>query len=133
MSPPRRLALAALAALALPACREPAPAAPAASPAAARYVVRAEVVRLPAAPGGELSLRHEAIDDFRDASGAVVGMDAMVMPFQVAPGVSLDGLAPGDPVRATLSVDFARPALSVVALEELPAGTALEFRRARRP
>lgn len=128
------LALAALA-LSLAACdsRQPAGKAEPAAAAPTRYTVRAELVALPE-PGArvrEVELRHEAIDDFRDGSGAVVGMDAMVMPFALEPGVSLDGVGLGDAVEVVLAVDFGRPMLRVERLRKLPAGTALTFGKAR--
>ena len=143
-----------LAAITLLACRDtsrstgaaqPGSAGPAASAAAAptaaagdglhRYTVRAEIVRLPdpAAPRREVALRHEAIDDFADASGKVVGMGAMVMPFELAPGVSLDGVGVGEKVEARFAVGWSPPVLRVEELRKLPASTALEFRAARPP
>lgn len=134
----RLLLPAALLLLALAACRDSAPA-PASGPAPGpadglrRYTVRAELVRLPdpAAPRREVALRHEAIDDFADANGKVVGMGAMVMPFELAPGVSLDGLAAGEKVEARFAVGWSPPLLRVEQLRKLPADTALEFRAAR--
>ena len=100
-----------------------------------RYTVRAEVVRLPeaAARNREVALRHEAIDDFADASGKVVGMGSMVMPFEVGPAVALDGVAVGDKVEARFAVGWSPPVLRIEQLRKLPADTALEFRAARPP
>lgn len=111
----------------LAACKEPVPAPP---PAADHYVVRGEIARLPARPGDELSVRHEAIPGFKDRTGATVGMDAMVMGFGVGPGLSLGGLEVGDKVQVTFAVDWARPSLTVEKLERLPADTLLQFGRA---
>jgi Cu/Ag efflux protein CusF len=105
--------------------------APAGAPAAQpkRYTVRGEVVRLPdaGAPAPELSIRHEAIPDFEDRAGAVVGMGAMVMPFRVKRGVSLDGLAPGDRIRFRFAVDWSANRIEIESIEELPRETALDF------
>ncbi len=99
-----------------------------------RYSVRGEIVRLPVATGPrQLSLRHEAIDDFADAAGKVVGMGSMVMPFDLAPGVALDGLQAGDKVEARIAVGWSPSLLQIEQLKELPADTALEFRAARPP
>lgn len=100
---------------------------------ARRYTVRAEVVELPdpRATARQLELRHEPIDDFEDASGKAVGMDSMVMPFALAPGVPLDGVSIGDPVEVVIAVTWAPPSLRVEQLRELPEGTALAFRKAR--
>lgn len=99
-----------------------------------RYTVRGEIVRLPAATGPrQLSLRHEAIDDFADAAGKVVGMGSMVMPFDLAPGVALDGLQAGAKVEARIAVGWSPPLLQIEQLKELPADTTLELRAARPP
>lgn len=131
LTPGRVLSLA-LTALALASCGDRAP--PAAAPASAtqRYTVRGEVVRVEGIGGArELLIRHEAIPDFADRSGAKVGMSAMVMPFAVDPGVSLDGVVPGAKVRFRLAVDFGRNRLAIESLERLPADTALDFGGAR--
>ena len=95
-----------------------------------RYTVRAEVVSLPSQPGGDLTLRHESIDDFRDETGAVVGMSSMVMPFPVARGVSLDGLAPDAKVEAILAVDWERVVYQIERIRKLPPGTVLHLGKA---
>jgi Cu/Ag efflux protein CusF len=131
LRPLRALAPAVALALLVPACRgEPAP-----SPAAAtarRYTVRGEIVGVRDAPR-ELTIRHEAIDDFADRSGAIVGMNAMVMPFPVDGGVLIDGLAPGDKVRVRFAMDWEKNRFAVESIEKLPPGTALEFGKARPP
>jgi hypothetical protein len=96
-----------------------------------RYTLRAEVTGLPAGPGTFLMLRHEAIDDFVGDSGAVVGMDSMVMPFPVANKVSLDGLAVGDKIEATLVVDWEQPYFELERIQKLPQATVLHFGKAR--
>jgi len=104
---------------------------PAAAPAAHRYTVRAEVLRLPAPgdPRPEILLRHEAIDDFTDAEGRVVGMASMVMPFAVGPAVSLAGVSVGDKVEVRLLVNWAEPAFRVEGVARLPEGTELRLGR----
>lgn len=84
----------------LAACQPAKPPAPAAAPQT--YEVKGEVMRLPAAGSREILIRHEAIPDFRSEAGKVVGMDAMTMPFTLAEGVALDGIAVGDPISFTL-------------------------------
>lgn len=118
--------------LLLAACSSPAPAAPA---GARVYVVRGEVVKPPApvVSGLEVRVRHEAIDDFVDASGNVTGMDAMVMPFEVTRSAAPEGLAAGDKVEVRFWMDWKEPRLRVVRIERLPPGTTLEFRPARVP
>ena len=92
-----------------------------------RYTVRAEVVSLPTEPGGELTLRHESVPDFTDVTGAVVGMDSMVMPFPVARGVSLENLTPGAKVEVVFSVDWAQGLYQIERFRTLPSGTALRL------
>ena len=120
--------LALLAALGVAACSDKG------AGASRAYTVRAQVLQLPdpANPGTGITLNHEAIDDFVDRSGEVVGMDPMSMPFPVADGVSLDGIQAGDVVEIELRVDWdAEPAVAVAAVRELPPGTKLDFRAAK--
>lgn len=84
----------------LAACQPAKAPAPAAPPRT--YEVKGEVMRLPAAGSRAIVLSHEAIPDFQSADGKTVGMDAMTMPFGLAEGVSVEGLAPGDRVTFTL-------------------------------
>jgi Copper binding periplasmic protein CusF len=101
------------------------------------YTVRGQVRQLPdpanpAASG--LYISHEAIDDWAGRSGEVEGMDPMNMSFEVAEGVSLEGIQPGDIVEFTLHADWeASPPVEITALRELPPGTRLVFREARPP
>jgi Cu/Ag efflux protein CusF len=130
MSTPVRIVACAALTLAV-SCRDgAAPERPAARAEARRYTVRGEVVRVspPGAAAAELSIRHEAIPDFADRTGAVVGMAAMVMPFPVAPGVSLAGVEPGDKVRFRFAMDWEQNRMQIEAVEELPRDTALQFR-----
>ena len=124
-------ATAALAALALAigtgACRKQEEARPAPSSSEQRYTFRAEVVKLPVATHArpQITLRHEAIPDFRDQSGAVVGMAAMVMPFELAPSASADGVTAGDKVEVILVADWTRPSFRIERLTRLPRDTVL--------
>ena len=126
---PSALPLLLLAMFALVGCRGGI-AGPDAGPSPAhRYAVRAEVVQLPI-PGrspAQLTVRHEAIPAFEDRSGAAVGMPAMVMAFDLAPGVSAEGLRPGDKVELLLAVDWSRPLLRVEEVRRLPPETALDY------
>ena len=116
--------------LLLAACSAPAPSTPSGARA---YVVRGEVVQRPSpvVAGIEVLVRHEAIDDFVDASGKAVGMDAMVMPFEVDPSAAPKDLVPGDKVEIRFTMDWKEPRLRVERIERLPPGTRLEFRPAR--
>jgi hypothetical protein len=97
------------------------------------YTVRAQVIQLPA-PGsrpGSLTVQHEAVDDFVGRDGQVEGMDPMAMPFPLAEGVSLAGVAAGDVVEMKLHVDWdAEPAVRITGVRKLPPGTRLAFRAA---
>ncbi len=105
--------------------------APAAPPAVSSqsYTMRGEIVRLPAAGAREIILRHEAVPDFRDESGKVVGMEAMTMPFTLAREVGLEGLAPGDRIAFTLEMRWQDPReiARISRLEKLPASTKLSW------
>jgi len=116
--------------LLLAACSAPPPPAPAGARA---YVVRGEVVQAPSpvTAGIQVLVRHEAIDDFVDASGKVVGMDAMVMPFEVETALAEKDLAKGDKVEIRFTMDWGEPQLRVERIGRLPPGTALTFRSAR--
>lgn len=98
-----------------------------------RYTVRGEIVQVARAGGAvsQLVVRHEAIDDFADATGTVVGMDAMVMPFDVGPPLSLEGLAAGDKVSLRFAMDWKGSRLRVERVERLPAETVLRYGPAR--
>jgi Cu/Ag efflux protein CusF len=100
------------------------------------YTLRAQVAQAPdpANPAAGLYLYHEAIDDWVSRDGKVEGMDPMTMPFPVAPGIPLTGLAAGDKVEVTLHADWsADTAIQITRIRELPAGTRLDFRAARPP
>lgn len=98
------------------------------------YTVRGQVTQLPdpRSPGSSLYISHEAVDNFVGQSGAVEGMNSMNMPFLVAEGVSLEGIAPTDVVEFDLHVDWqAERSVEITRIRELPPGTRLDFRLAR--
>ncbi|HTP27298.1 MAG TPA: hypothetical protein VMK12_16805 [Anaeromyxobacteraceae bacterium] len=92
------------------------------------YTVRGEVVRgaKPEESGREILVQHEAIEDFVDRDGRVVGMATMIMPFEVEPSEAKK-LAVGDIVELRFSVDWDRPSYRVEWVQKLPAGTPLDF------
>jgi Cu/Ag efflux protein CusF len=117
---------------AVPGCKKGGPTASAdggPAPSVRRYTVRGEVVRLPdpAGRGEEIFVRHEAIGDFVDGTGKVVGMASMIMPFRVEPRASAQVLALGDKVEIRFVVDWSRPAFRVERIEKLPASTPLRL------
>jgi len=98
------------------------------------YEVRGQITGLPddADPQANLTIRHEAIDQFVSMNGEVVGMSSMSMPFPVADEVDLGEMEVGDKVRFTLTVDWdGDPAYQVTTMETLPEDTELEYRKAR--
>lgn len=100
------------------------------------YTIRGQVTQLPdpASPGSGLYLQHEAVDDFVDREGKTVGMDPMNMPFPVAAGVSLEGIAPADVVEFDLHVDWqADSPVAITRIRKLPPETRLVFRAAKPP
>jgi hypothetical protein len=100
------------------------------------YTVRGRVAQLPE-PGNPASgfvVAHQAVDDFVDRQGEVVGMDPMTMSFPLGPQVSLAGLAVDDPVEFTLHVNWsAAPPVRITSVHKLPPGTPIVFRAARPP
>jgi hypothetical protein len=68
------------------------------------YHMKGVIKALPGAgrAQNEVLIRHEEVPDYRDSSKNVVGMHAMTMPFYLAPGVSVGGLAVGDEVTFTV-------------------------------
>jgi len=100
------------------------------------YIVRGKIVELPDPqnPVTEFQVHHEAIDAFKNGSGDIVGMGAMIMPFPLGEGVSLQGYAVGDVVEMTFA-DYYKPIrhFFVTGLKKLPADTVLEFRKSAPP
>ena len=98
------------------------------------YEVRGQVTALPdpADPLSDLRVRHEAVAHFVGIEGEAVGMDSMNMPFPVADGVDLAGLAVGDKVRLTFEVDWQGDVpYRATKIERLPADAELTFGKAR--
>ncbi|HVR98620.1 MAG TPA: copper-binding protein [Thermoanaerobaculia bacterium] len=98
------------------------------------YTIRGQVIGLPSPSSNprQLSLDHEAVDNFVNREGKVSGMDSMGMPFPVGKRVSLDGIEVGDIVEFDLRVDWEaedRP-VEIVDVRELPPDTQLDFRLA---
>lgn len=103
------------------------------TPPEATYTVRGIVEELPAPASQqpEFLVQHEAIDDFVNTEGKVVGMNAMTMKFPLAQGLTYEGIEVGDPVQLTFELRYrSNPRFQTIAIEELPAGTELEFRKA---
>lgn len=94
----------------------------------ADYEARGEIARLPDATSPQIWIRHEAIPEFRNAEGEVVGMESMTMPFDAAPGLSLEGLAPGDRITFRLEMRWGdRGKASIARIERLPEGELLSW------
>jgi Cu/Ag efflux protein CusF len=97
-------------------------------PADATYTARGQVMTVPDTAAGELVVHHETIAGFRSRAGKPEHMDSMSMPFALAPGVSLAGVAPGDKVEMSFEVRWENgPPLRIVALRELPETTVLQL------
>lgn len=94
------------------------------------YQTRGMVRQLPEAdrPGSALYIHHEAIPEFKDAGGEVVGMESMAMPFAVADPAMLEGLAAGDRIAFELEMRWqGKDPLLITRLEKLPPETRLAF------
>jgi Cu/Ag efflux protein CusF len=100
------------------------------------YVIRGEVISVPQAgkPGTEFIVKHEPIDNFRDASAQIVGMNTMGMPFTPGKGVSLEGIRPGDKIEMRWVMQWKPEAKEYVeSVRKLPAETQLRFGKAHPP
>ncbi len=100
------------------------------------YVIRGEVISVPQAdkPGTEFIVKHEPIDDFRNAAGQIVGMNTMGMPFTPGQGVSLEGIKPGDKIEMRWVLQWKPESKEYVeSVRKLPAETQLRFGEARPP
>jgi len=100
------------------------------------YVIRGEVISVPqdGKPGTQFIVKHEPIDNYRDASGRVVGMSTMGMPFTPGEGVSLEGMRPGDKIEMKWVIQWKPEAKEYVeSLRKLPPETQLRFGKAHPP
>lgn len=108
-----------------------------AAAASETYTVRGEVFELPekGKPQREFKVHHEAIDNFVDSEGKVVGMNAMTMAFPPGDGVSISDLSLGDKIELTFSVWRTDKSLDWFATKivKLPADTQLTFGKAKKP
>lgn len=122
--------------LVLAACSERAPNQP--PPTAPDQIyrgVRGVVTDLPdpSRPVSNFTIHHERIDDFVNGAGEVVGMTEMQMPFPLAEGVSIEGLAIGDKLSFTFEVRWDRsrtpplPSWHLTEWTRLPPETELHF------
>jgi Cu/Ag efflux protein CusF len=97
------------------------------------YVIRGEVISVPQAgkSGTGFIVKHEPIDNFRDASGQIVGMNTMGMPFTPGEGVSLEGIRPGDKIEMKWVIQWKPEAKEYVeSVRKLPTETQLRFGKA---
>jgi Cu/Ag efflux protein CusF len=100
------------------------------------YVVRGEVISVPQAgkPGTQFIVKHEPIDNFRDASGQIVGMSTMGMPFTPGESVSLEGIKPGDKIEMKWVMQWHPGAKEYLkSVRKLPTETQLRFGKAHPP
>lgn len=101
----------------------------AASDETLEYTVRGRVLRLPTSPvdGNEIQVHHEAIPEFVRKDGTT-GMNAMIMPFPLGPGLTTEGIEPNDVLELDFAVNWARkPHYYVTRIEKLPPDTTLDL------
>jgi Cu/Ag efflux protein CusF len=100
------------------------------------YVVRGKVTQMPSfgPPRKELRVHHEAIDNFRNSDGKVVGMNSMIMDFPPADTVDLKTFKEGDKVEVEFKVWWGNttPWLAT-RVKVLPPETELVFGKANPP
>lgn len=110
--------------LALTGCdRAPAPA------AGPTHTVRGKVMKLPVAgePSSSFSLFHETIPQWLRPDGTR-GMNAMIMPFPLAKGVSIEGIAVDDLVELTVVQHPKGPVpYEATSVKKLPPETRLQL------
>ena len=100
------------------------------------YLIRGEVISVPQAdkPGTEFIVKHEPVDNFRNASGQIVGMSTMGMPFTPGKDVLLDGIKPGDKIEMRWVMQWKPEAKEYVeSVRKLPMETQLRFGDAHPP
>jgi hypothetical protein len=94
------------------------------------YLIRGEVISVPQVgkPGTEFIVKHEPVDNFRNASGQIVGMSTMGMPFSPGKGVLLDGIKRGDKIEMRWVMQWKPEAKEYVdSVRKLPMETQLRF------
>jgi Cu/Ag efflux protein CusF len=92
------------------------------------YRTRAQVVEVHGS-GDDLrvTVKHEAIPDFKDRSGTPSTMPAMVMAFGVGPQVDVKALTPGSLWALTFDVSWQRePVVRITEARALPADVKLD-------
>jgi Cu/Ag efflux protein CusF len=96
------------------------------------YTMRGEITEIlgPDNPEGALRIHHEAVNDFRDTLDQPDPMNAMTMPFTLAPGVSLDTLKVGDKIRFEWEVNWDAQIHRIKSITKLPPDTVLTYAKA---
>ena len=89
-------------------------------PSVNTYEVHGVIDRMPDA-NGQMRINHEPIPTFVGREGEMVGMKAMIMPFPLAAGVSVEGLAVNDPVKFTFETTWAHEGSGYEILSIAPA------------
>ncbi|MBX3386336.1 MAG: copper-binding protein [Phycisphaeraceae bacterium] len=95
------------------------------------YVTRGRIEQLPPPErrDREILIHHEAVPEFTNSEGAVVGMGVMVMHFPLAKSVATDSLRVGDAVEFEWAVWWGRDVRGweIRSIDRLPAGTELRL------
>lgn len=100
-------------------------------PPDAVYTTRGQVKHVPDGmrDAEKIIVHHERIADFKDKSGAVVGMASMSMGFAVDATQLPEGLKAGMPVELSFEVRWGGAVpLRIRQLKTLPEGTVLELK-----
>ncbi len=91
------------------------------------YAMRGQITSLEASPDGQIRIHHEAVSNFRDTLDQPAPMNSMTMPFEVATGVSLEGLKVDDKIAFDWEVNWDAGVHHITAIHKLPADTVLTF------
>jgi len=95
-------------------------------------VIRA--IPAPVAEGQIVTILHQAIPDFRNVEGDVVGMMSMPMPFLLPDGFDLKSLNVGDAVKFTFVVDWkSKLPTQITSIETLPKDHKVDFQGTAAP
>lgn len=78
--------------------------------------------------GKTVVVLHQAIPQFKDQEGNVVGMMAMPMPFTLAKGLDVAGISVGSKVEFTFGVFWKDPnPTRILAIKKLPDDTQIKY------
>lgn len=91
------------------------------------YHMRGIITAIGGSPDGQITIHHEAVNDFRNTLDQPEPMNSMTMPFEVAKDVPLGDLKVGDKIAFDWEVNWDAQIHEITAIHKLPADTPLSF------